>query len=223
MENRGFKRVEIDWVIFDLGAVLIDWNPRYAFRRMQTELGVAPTDVEAKIETFIREVATSEWNAQMDAGISFQTAIDRRSIDFPEWKKWLQMWRDEWPSMMREAMADSVAVFKDVVRQRGAGKLRGVIALSNWEAGTFKIAKARFPFLAEFDARLISGEERLIKPDPKFFKLLESRHAVVPARAIFVDDLTKNTQVAKDLGYQVHVFENASRLRADLQARNILD
>ena len=223
MGNRDSKQAEIDWVIFDLGAVLIDWNPRYAFRKMQLELGAAPTDVEAKIDTFIREVATSEWNAQMDSGVSFQDAIDRRAREFPEWKKWLQMWRDEWPSMMREAMTDSVAIFKEVVRQREAGRLKGVLALSNWEAGTFKIAKARFPFLAEFDARLISGEERLIKPDPRFFRLLESRHGVTPGRAIFVDDLTKNTQVAEDLGYQIHLFENASQLRADFEARNILE
>lgn len=205
---------QIEWVIFDLGAVLIDWNPRYAYGR-------ATKDLE-KIEYFIRHVATSEWNSQMDAGIPFQRAIDRRVQEFPDWGEWLQKWRDDWPTMLHAPIDDSVSIFKDVVARRRDGHLKGVIALSNWEAGTFKIAQARFPFLKDFDARLISGEERLIKPNPDFFRLLETRHGVNPKRAIFIDDLAKNTQVAEDLGYQVHVFESASKLRTDLEGRAVL-
>lgn len=214
---------EIEWVIFDLGAVLIDWNPRYAYRKVHSELGITATEVEEMMDHFLRDVATNAWNARMDAGTLFQTAIDTRASEFPEWKNWLQIWRDEWPTMMRDLIKDSVAVFKDTAARRRAGKLKGVIALSNWEAGTFKIAQARFPFLEEFDARLISGEEKLIKPDPAFFKLLETRFGVNPKQAIFVDDLTKNTEVATSLGYHVHLFKTADGLRKDFEARNILE
>ncbi|CAN5397469.1 HAD family phosphatase [soil metagenome] len=209
---------QIDWVIFDLGAVLIDWNPRYVYRRVESTLPAS----DALIEEFLREVATGDWNSQMDAGTLFQSAIDQRAAEFPEWREWLQMWRDEWPTMMRSAIPDMVELFYEVLNVRRSGQLRGVLALSNWEANTFKIAKARFPFLSDFDARLISGEEKLIKPDPVFFKLLESRFGVDPKRAIFIDDLAKNIQVASSLGFQVHLFENAVKLRADLTARNIL-
>lgn len=225
----------IEWVIFDLGAVLIDWNPRYVYGR-ETEIppkdqarprppagGAYPIALAEKIDVFLRDVATGSWNAQMDAGILFQSAIDQRAVEFPLWRDWLQMWRDEWPTMMRAALPESVAVFRDVVARRRRGELRGVLALSNWEANTFKIARARFPFLEDFDARLISGEEKLIKPDPAFFRLLESRHGVVPENAIFVDDLPKNTEVARSLGYHVHLFENASKLRSDFTVRGILE
>ncbi len=214
---------KIDWVVFDLGAVLIDWNPRYAYRKMARVLGHSSTDVEAKLDFFLHDVATGEWNSQMDAGVVFQTAIDRRAQEFPEWKKWLQMWRDEWPTMMRDAIGESVAVFEETVAARRAGKLKGVIALSNWEANTFKIAQARFPFLSDFDQRLISGEEKLIKPNPAFFKLLESRFGVQPRRSIFVDDLIKNTEVAASLGYEVHLYQNAAQLRQAFENRNVLD
>ena len=213
---------KIDWVIFDLGAVLIDWNPRYAFRRMHSELGLAPTVVEEKLEVFLSTVATGSWNAQMDAGTLFQRAIDERVKEFPEWRAWLQMWRDEWPTMMRGLVSDAVDIFHEVVQRKNAGSVKGVFALSNWEANTFKIARARFPFLEQFDGRLISGEERLIKPDPAFYKVLETRYGVNPKRAIFIDDLLKNTQVAEGLGYQVHLFESAELLRADLRSREVI-
>lgn len=216
------KCTEIDWVVFDLGAVLVDWSPRYAFRKMHRELGLNPTDVEERVEIFLRDVATSQWNSQMDAGTLFQEAIDKRIREFPEWREWLQMWRDEWPTMMRGLVPGTIDVFDEVLKKRASGKLKGVLALSNWEANTFKIAKARFPFLDRFDGRLISGEERLIKPDPAFFRLLETRYGVTPIRAIFIDDLVKNTQVAESLGYQVHVFETAESLRADLVMRKVL-
>ncbi len=209
---------QIDWVVFDLGAVLIDWNPRYVYRRLVADM----PDGEARISKFLAEVATGEWNSQMDAGVLFQGAIDRRILEFPEWKTWLQMWRDEWPSMMKGAIDESVEIFHDVVARRQAGAVKGVLALSNWEANTFKIAQARFPFLQHFDVRLISGEEKLIKPDPAFFRLLEVRHGVDPRRAIFIDDLPKNTRVAESLGYHVHVFETALKLRADLEERGVL-
>ncbi len=154
----------LDWVIFDLGAVLIDWNPRYLYRRHSED--------ESRIEIFLREVATSEWNSQMDAGVLFQSAIDQRSQKYPEWKSWLQDWRDHWPTMLNGPIPESVEIFNEVIAAKRAGKLKAVLALSNWEANTFKIAQARFPFLEDFDGKLISGEERLIKPDPRFFQLL---------------------------------------------------
>ena len=218
MSVDGVKRGRIEWVVFDLGAVLIDWNPRYVYDR-HVEPG---PEGQAKIEKFLKEVATSEWNSQMDAGTLFQRAIDERAAEFPEWKDWLQMWRDEWPTMMRSALEGTVEVFYEVVRKKRSGHLKGILALSNWEANTFKIAKARFPFLQDFDGRLISGEEGLIKPDPSFFKLLESRFGVVPERAVFIDDLIKNTSVAAQLGYQTHVFKDAPSLRADLASLGIL-
>jgi 2-haloacid dehalogenase len=204
----------LEWVIFDLGAVLIDWNPRYLYRRH--------TDDESRIETFLKDIATSEWNSQMDAGELFQSAIDQRGRMYPEWRSWLQDWRDHWPTMLNGPIDESVEIFKDVVAAKRSGRLKAVLALSNWEANTFKIAQARFPFLQDFDGKLISGEERLIKPDPRFFQLLVDRHGVVPGRAIFIDDLKKNTSVAEGMGFQTHLFENPRKLRHHLEVLKVI-
>lgn len=202
-----------DWIVFDLGAVLIDWNPRYVYRRV--------TKDEAKIETFLREVATSEWNSQLDAGTPFAAAIAKRIEEFPEWREWLEMWRVDWPTMLNGPIDDAVSIFMELVEQRKHGKIKGIFALSNWEANTIKIAKARFPFLQHFDGRLISGEERLIKPDPRFFQLLESRFGIVPERSFFIDDVMKNIETAKNLGFQTHHFVQAQALREDLERRSV--
>ncbi len=204
----------LDWVVFDLGAVLIDWNPRYVYRRFTSD--------ETRIEYFLKNVATGEWNSRMDAGELFQAAIDERAREFPEWKEWLQAWRDHWPTMLHGPISETVQVFEEVVAQRRQGRLKGVLALSNWEANTFKIARARFPFLENFDARLISGEEKMIKPDPRFFRLLMERHGVVPERAIFIDDVDKNIEAATKLGFQTHHFVKAAGLRTRLHELGVL-
>jgi len=205
---------QIQWVVFDLGGVLIDWNPRYAYRRLDAD--------DEKIEIFLRDVATSAWNSQMDAGTLFQAAIDQRILEHPEWKDWLQLWRYDWPTMLRGPINDAVDVFESVVSKRESGSLKGLYALSNWEANTIKIARARFGFLSRFDAKLISGEEKLIKPDPRFFSLLESRFGVDPKKTLFIDDLQSNTKVAESLGFQTHVFKNATLLQNELRRLGVL-
>jgi 2-haloacid dehalogenase len=205
----------LDWVVFDLGAVLIDWNRRYVYRRFTSD--------ESLIELFLDRIATGEWNSRMDAGELFQSAIDERIRQFPDWKEWLQAWRDYWPTMLNGPILSSVQIFEEVVRQRQCGRLKGVLALSNWEANTFRIAQARFPFLAQFDAKLISGEERMIKPDPLFFKLLIERHQVQPEKCLFIDDVQRNIEAAAALGFLTHHFTSAQALRQHLIELRILE
>ncbi len=200
-------------VVFDLGGVLVDWSPRYVYSRERDS---------HRLDRFLAEVATSDWNSQMDAGELFQTAIDARAAEFPEWREWLQKWRDEWPTMLRGPIEGTVALFEQVVEQRRLGHLAGVYALSNWEANTFKIARARFPFLELFDGRLISGEERMIKPDPRFFGLLQERFAVRPSETLFIDDLAKNIDRAEAIGFQTHHFTSPEDLRAVLIKRGVI-
>lgn len=212
MKQNGSPR--LDWIVFDLGAVLIDWNPRYLYRRLTSD--------DAKIETFLREIATSDWNSRLDAGAPFAATIAARAIEHPTWREWLEHWHLDWPSMLHGPIDETVRIFETVVSERKAGRLKGVFALSNWEANTFKIAKARFPFLDGFDGRLISGEEKLIKPDPRFFQLLSERYGVEPAHALFVDDVEKNIAAAAALGFQTHWFRNPDDLATDLAQRGLL-
>ncbi len=203
----------IKTVVFDLGGVLVDWSPRYVYSRERDSY---------RLDRFLAEVATGEWNSQMDAGELFQTAIDQRAAEFPEWREWLQKWRDEWPTMLRGPIDGTVSLFEQVVEQRRRGHLAGVYALSNWEANTFKIARARFPFLELFDGRLISGEERMIKPDPRFFHLLQKRFSIVPSETLFIDDVAKNIDAAEAIGFQTHHFTSPEALQAVLLKRGVI-
>lgn len=211
----------IRFVVFDLGGVLVDWNPRYVYGKETTwphsDSSLAPIDY------FLNHVATGEWNSSMDAGVLFQQAIDQRKASFPQWAEYLQKWRDEWPTMVRGPIDGTVDIFSEVIRARKNGSLAGVYALSNWEANTFKIALARFPFLDWFDGRLISGEERMIKPDPRFFALLETRFGILPDQTLFIDDVLKNIEMAARLGFKTHHFSAPAALRDDLRRQGVIE
>jgi 2-haloacid dehalogenase len=119
--------------------------------------------------------------------------------------------------MLGGAIEGTVKIF-DALKSSKKYKL---LALSNWSAETFPIAQKRFKFLNEFDAVLLSGHEKLIKPDPRFFNLLVSRHSVIPSRAVFIDDVQKNIDGAKNLGFDAIRFENPDQLKRELKSRYI--
>ena len=219
MVESGVAR-SIDTVVLDLGGVLIDWSPRYAYGSIESKT--------RSLDTFLGTVATTEWNSTLDEGNSFDLAIEERIRLFPEWSDWLRNWKLEWPSMLRGPIQPTLQIVTDLLEARSAGRLKGLFALSNWAASTFCIAQARFPFLGEFDGVLISGQERVAKPDPKFFQLLQTRFGVVPESALFVDDVEKNIRSALTLGYQTYHFgpsaESAALgLRQKLVASGILE
>jgi 2-haloacid dehalogenase len=117
--------------------------------------------------------------------------------------------------MLGDAIDGTVEILKSL---KGRYRLLG---LSNWSGETFPVAQARFEFLKDFEAILVSGHEKLIKPDPKFYQLLETRHRVVPAEAVFIDDVQKNIDAAARLGFRTIRFENPEQLRLDLSKMGI--
>ncbi|HRK06467.1 MAG TPA: HAD family phosphatase [Pseudobdellovibrionaceae bacterium] len=201
---------QVDVIVFDLGGVLLDWDPREVYRRM--------SDDEEKIQKFLREVAVSSWNQRMDAGESFAQAVADRVRSFPEWKEWIEAWRFEWPTMLKGAKPDVLQVFQQLRKLRQVGRLKGIYALSNWSSETFPIATSRFPFLAEFDGKLISGHEKLVKPQPEFYLRLCDRYALRPEQCLFIDDLSSNIEVARKLGFATHWFRESEGLIRDLNA-----
>jgi 2-haloacid dehalogenase len=197
-------------IVFDLGGVLVDWNPRYLYAPL---FGAD----RAAMEDFLARVCAPEWNLELDAGKPFDQAVAERQRAFPEFAELIALWRDGWPQMLREAIAGSVDILAQL-RARG----HRLIALTNWSAETFPVARARFEFLDWFEDIVVSGDVKLVKPDPRIFALALERNGLEPARTLFIDDVPDNVRAAQALGMTGVRFEGPQRLRAELKRLDLL-
>lgn len=196
-------------VIFDLGGVLIDWNPRYLYRSLFAE--------EAEMERFLAEVCPPAWNLSLDAGRPFEEAIAERVRLFPAEEARIRAWGERWPEMLQGPIEGTVAVL-EALRERGVP----LYALTNWSAETYPHAEARFPFLAWFESVLVSGREKLVKPNPAIYRRLLERERLTPAETLFVDDVAANVEGARAVGLQAHHFVSPEALREELRRRGLL-
>lgn len=195
----------IDTVIFDLGDVLIPWNPRNLYRKL--------FDDEREMERFLAEICTMEWNARQDAGRTREEGTALLVARHPEYESLIRAFYDRWEEMLGEVIQGSAELLLEL-------KAKGyrVFALSNWSAETFPVARPKYPILEAFEGLVISGREGLIKPDPAIYRLLCERHGIDPRRAVFIDDNVVNVEAARGLGMQAIVFQDAAQARRDLAA-----
>lgn len=200
----------IDTVLFDLGAVLVDWNPRYLYRPLFK--GDA-----AAMEHFLEEIVPPEWNRSIDAGKTFSEAIAERSRVHPGHSDLIALWRDEWASMLKDAIPGTVEILAEL-RVRDYR----LFALTNWSAETFPIARERFEFLQWFEDIVVSGEVKLAKPDPRIFALTIERCRLEPARTVFIDDSQHNVEAGRAAGLHALHFQNPAKLRSDLAALGLV-
>lgn len=196
-------------VIFDLGGVLIDWNPRYLYRSLFTE--------EAEMERFLAEVCPPSWNLTLDAGRSFEEAIAERVRLFPQEEARIRAWRERWPEMLKGPIEGTVAIL-EALHARGVP----LFALTNWSAETYPHAEARYPFLNRFESVLVSGREKLVKPNPAIYRRLLERARLTPGETLFIDDVPANVEGARAVGLQAHRFLSPEALREELQRRGLL-
>lgn len=196
---------DITAVVFDLGGVLIDWNPRYLYRKF------FGTD-EAAMERFLAEVCSPEWNARLDAGRPFAEGVAELVARYPDQAELITAWQARWSEMLGGAFADTVEI---VAELRGAG-IR-TYALSNWSAETFVQTRPRFPFLDAMDGILISGEIGVGKPDPAIFREFLTRFGLAAENTVFVDDWDRNVEAASALGMATVHFRDAAQLRSELR------
>jgi 2-haloacid dehalogenase len=197
-------------VLFDIGRVLLDWDPRYYYaRHFQGD--------EDALEHFVTRVVGTDWIRTVDAGKPIDVAIEERSREFPEQAHLVREWKSGWHEMLRGEIAGTVAILDEL---RSCG--RRIAALSNFSADTWPWATARFPFLGWFEGVVISGEVGVAKPDPAIYRIAIERLALDPARTLFVDDMPVNVAAAKACGIEAVVFESAEKLRADLEAVGLL-
>lgn len=197
-------------VLFDLGKVLLDWDPRYFYARY------FPGD-EAGLEHFVRHVVAPEWILEMDSGKPAAQAIEERSRAFPEHAALIALWPHGWPTMLRGEIAASVAILAEL---RGHG--RRLLALTNFSTDTFPIARARHEFLGWFEDIVVSGEHGVVKPDPRIYHLTIERCRLDAARTVFVDDSPANVAAGRAAGLHALHFTTPERLRADLAALGLL-
>ena len=197
-------------VVFDLGGVLVHWDPRLLFAQVLED--------DEDVEAFLAEIGFAEWNHEQDAGKPWVDAVAEHSAKHPHRAGAIAAYPERFPDSVTGPMDDSVAVLTEL-RDRGVR----LLALTNWSAELFPTVRHRLPFLDDFEGIVVSGEEGLAKPDPAIFRVLLDRHGVVPDETVYVDDVDRNVVAAANLGFRAYHFTDAESLRAHLVGQGLLD
>ena len=201
---------EIKNVIFDLGGVLIDWNPEYVY------LNVFNGDRE-KMKWFFDEICTMDWNENQDAGYPLEKATEERVKLFPEYEEWIRIYYGRWEEMLGNQIDGTVAILKQLIDNPNYK----VVALTNWSAETFPVALERFDFLHWFEGIVVSGTEKMRKPFNEIYELTLNRFNIEAAQSLFIDDNTRNIEAAKKMGINTIRFNNPTQLKSELKSLNI--
>lgn len=204
------KAKTIETVLFDLGGVLIDWNPEYLFREV--------FDDEEEMRYFFEEVCTSQWNIQQDAGRPLAQATEEKVREFPEYEKAVRAYYGRWEEMLGGPIEESVRLLERLHAQNG----RHLYALTNWSHETFPIAWERYDFLRLFEGIVVSGQEKIAKPDPRIYHILLERYKVRAETAVFIDDIEANVEAARALGIEAIHFRGAGLLEEQLEGLGVL-
>jgi 2-haloacid dehalogenase len=196
-------------VLFDLGGVLVDWNPRHLYRRLFAD--------EREMEEFLATVCTQAWNEEQDLGRPFAEGVQLLIERHPHWAKEIRAYDERWDEMLKGPIADSVVLLGELRERRVS-----LFALTNWSAEKFPASRSRFAFFDWFEGVIVSGEERLKKPDPQIFRLAARRFGLDPTVTLFVDDSAANIAAASQLGFRTHRFADALALRNTLVEHGLL-
>jgi 2-haloacid dehalogenase len=201
---------KINTVIFDLGNVLVDWNPLHVYRDY--------FETEEKRKYFFENICTSDWNEQQDEGRSIVDATQELVVKFPEWEQPIRDYYGRWTEMLKGPIHGTV----DIFRQLKSNKELRIYALTNWQSGLFDIALVRYNFLHWFDGRVVSGDEKTRKPFAEFYNILLDRYSVKPGEALFIDDSLRNIKAAEVLGINCIHFQSPSQLRQEMIRLKVL-
>ena len=200
----------INTIIFDLGGVLIDWNPKYLYRKIFSS--------EEEITHFLEQICTPEWNEEQDGGRSIADGTEWLVQKHPDHEQQIRAFYDRWTEMLGDPLSGTVDIFRQL---RESGKHR-IYALTNWSAETFPIARERYDFLNWFDGIVVSGEERMRKPFPEFYQLLLDRYKAKAEECIFIDDNYRNVAAAEAVGISGIHFTSAEQLRTELENSGLI-
>ncbi len=196
---------KIETIIFDLGGVLIDWNPKYVYR------DVFNGD-EAKVDWFLDTICTHDWNIEQDAGRTFHDATELLVQQHPQYEAWIRIFYDRWEEMLGGPIKDSVLLL-ETLKQANNQKL---YALTNWSAEAFPVAIERYDFLKHFEGILVSGTEKIRKPFTEIYELILERYQLEASSSVFIDDNLDNVLGARKVGMKAIHYKNSQQLINEL-------
>ena len=195
----------INTIIFDLGGVLIDWNPEYLFQKMIPDT--------KQRQYFLQNVCNHDWNVEHDAGRPIAEGTALKIAEFPEWETEIRAYYDRWTEMLGGVLDETVVLLKELIEHPDYR----VLALTNWSAETFPIALDLYDFLHWFEGIVVSGDEKTRKPYRDIYETLLNRYNVNASDAVFIDDALVNVKGAEALGINGIHFQSPTQLRADLR------
>ena len=189
--------MNIENIVFDFGGVLLDWNPRYLYEKLFND--------KEQMEYFLTNVCTDSWNVQQDAGRSLVEATKLLQQQFPEYELMIQRFYDDWEIMLKGEIRENSVLINQLKKKK---KYR-LFGLTNWSGETFPIALEKYMFLHEFEGIVVSGDEKMIKPDKEIYLLLLNRYNLKAEKSIFIDDNINNIKTAHELGFHtIHLNSN---------------
>jgi 2-haloacid dehalogenase len=191
----------ITTIIFDLGSVLVDWNPNYLYRKLFAD--------EQEMQDFLANITTPDWNEEQDAGRSLQEGTNLLIQQHPQHEANIRAFYDRWDEMLGDPIQGTIDLFKQL---KESGKYK-IYALTNWSAETFPVALERYDFMGWFDGIVVSGAEKMRKPAPEFYQLLLDRYNVDPQEALFIDDNLRNVLAAEKMGITSIHFTSPEQLK----------
>lgn len=188
-------------IVFDFGGVLMDWNQRYFYKTYFND--------DEKMEFFLNNICSDEWNAEQDRGRTLAEGTELLVAEFPDWEKEIRAFYDNWTAMLKGEISENVEALRKLAETDFE-----LFGLTNWSAETFPYALENYDFFKLFGGKIVvSGEEKLIKPNPEIWKVLLNRYQIKAEESIFIDDNVKNIEVAKNLGFKViHCVPNINLL-----------
>jgi 2-haloacid dehalogenase len=190
-------------VVFDVGNVLLDWDPRHLYRRI--------FDDEERMERFLAEVCTPAWNVEQDRGRPFAQAVAELAAEHPHLHAEIRAFDERWPETVASPIHDTVAILGGL-REAGVPDY----AITNFSHEKFAVARGLWPFLDQFRGVVVSGEERLLKPDPAIYRVLLDRYGLSAADCLFIDDSPDNVAGALSVGMHAVRFTGPRQLADDL-------
>lgn len=207
--NRGSGGTTITAVVFDVGGVLLDWNPRYLYRKLLPD--------EESVERFLTEVCTPEWNLAQDAGRTWAAAVAALTARFPDRAELIRAYDERWTEMVAGPIGASVAVLEEL-RARDVA----TYALTNFSTEKWDVTVERWPFLRGFTGAVVSGWEGVTKPGPEIYHRLLDRYGLDPRASFYTDDAPHNVDGARRVGIRAEPFTGGDRLRAQLADLGVL-
>ncbi len=197
-------------VVFDLGGVLVDWDPRYLLRKVMPGR-------EAEMETLLADVLNHAWNLERDKGDSWAQAMEQNKADYPEWADIFDLYTERWSETLGGSHEGTVAILREL-------KARGtpLYALSNWSAEMFPHAEAAYDWLRLFDGIVVSGRVKMVKPDRDIFDYLLTTYELDRDDVLFIDDHEPNVVAARSYGIDAHHFTDPDVLRDELLTKGLL-